>query len=173
MITIKHNGVKGAIKVPTSVREITPEMFDRLTKNITLQKHYVVIALCWKLTIPEIIMTNKKAGSAKVVTVIAKTNVEEKDTWASVGKIAIINKSAIELGTHIHVDTAASIQNIYNHYVELSKCYNPHAVGITKDALTDLPKESVYMLEFKIVPVTDIKAVIDANEKNDDPFVEE
>ena len=170
MITIKHDGVQGVINLPTSVREITPEMFAQLTSNITLQKHYVLVALCWKLGISEILMTNKKTGNAKVVTVVAKTNLEEKDAWVKVGDIAIVNKSAIELGTHVHVDTVASMPSVYNHYVELSKLGTPNAIGITKDALKDLPKEQVYLLEFKIVPVTDIKASVDAFKSNEDPF---
>lgn len=173
MITLKNNKISKVIQVPTSVNDITQEVLEKLTKNIVLPQYRALIALCWKVSFGEVFFNQKsKDKQAQVVPFCAKINVpkEDKDKydWLNVGKKVIISRSGIEMGVHVHIPNAASMQSISKWAEDVSKAENPTAKGIN---INLLPQGQFILIEFKVVSLTDITGVIESDVLDDDPFL--
>lgn len=173
MITIKSEKKSYGINFPASVNELTPEIFDEITKHVKLPKHYCIVALCFKTRLFDFVvaMNSKKEQAVAVIPLLAKINEEDKaDVNANVSDRVILSRSALEMGTHISLPVVISTDNARNYFSsdeELTKSIitrrNPIFTDMTK-------KDNIIVLEFKIIPVSDIKATVPADDKGLDPF---
>lgn len=173
MITIKSEKKSYGINFPTSINELTPEILDEITKQVKLPKHYCIVALCFKTRLFDFVvaMNSKKEQAVAIVPLLAKINEEDKvDANANVSDRVILSRSALEMGTHISLPVIISTDNARNYFSsdeELTKSIisrrNPIFLDMTK-------KDNIIVLEFKIIPVSDIKATVPIDGKGFDPF---
>lgn len=174
MITIKSEKKSYGISFPTSVNELTPEIFDEITKQVKLPKHYCIVALCFKTRLFDFVvaMNSKKEQAVAIVPLLAKINEEDKvDVNADISDRVILSRSALEMGTHISLPVIISTDNARNYFSsdeELTKSIisrrNPIFTNMTK-------RDNIIVLEFKIIPISDIKATVPLNGKGYDPFL--
>ena len=173
MITIKSEKKSYGINFPTSINELTPEILDEITKQVKLPKHYCIVALCFKTRLFDFVvaMNSKKEQAVAIVPLLAKINEEDKvDANANVSDRIILSRSALEMGTHISLPVIISTDNARKYFSsdeELTKSIisrrNPIFLDMTK-------KDNIIVLEFKIIPVSDIKATVPIDDKGFDPF---
>lgn len=173
MITIKSEKKSYGINFPTSINELTPEILDEITKQVKLPKHYCIVALCFKTRLFDFVvaMNSKKEQAVAIVPLLAKINEEDKvDANANVSDRIILSRSALEMGTHISLPVIISTDNARKYFSsdeELTKSIisrrNPIFLDMTK-------KDNIIVLEFKIIPVSDIKATVPIDGKGFDPF---
>ena len=173
MITIKSEKKSYGINFPTSVSELTPDVLNIITEQVKLPKHYCIVALCFKTALFDFVvaMNSKKEHSVGIVPLLAKINEEDKiDTNANVSDRVILSRSALEMATHISLPVLISTDNARNYFAsdnELTKSIinktNPIFSNMTK-------KDNIIVVEFKILPVSDIKATVPNDGKGFDPF---
>jgi len=173
MITLKSEKVSKVINVPTTVNEITPDVLEKLTKNVVISKYHALVALCWKVGFGDVFFNSKKnERGAQVIPLLAKANFPEKDAeefkWLSVGQKLILTRSAIEMGVHVHVPNAASVNSISAWAESVEKAEHPEAKGIS---INTLPKGQFILVEFKVVNISDISGVITSDTLEEDPFL--
>lgn len=172
MITLQHEGYDKVLNVPDSLNDITPEVLTKLTANVTLPKYRALIALCWKINFADILFTKKDNNkSAIVVPLCAKLNlgddVKDDYKFLEVGKKVILTRSAIEMGVHVHIPSSVSMQSISSWAEGATKVEYPKANGIN---IKVLPTGQFMLIEFKVVPISNIDGVIESDVLPEDPF---
>lgn len=172
MITLKHEGYDKVLNVPDSVNDITPEVLTKLAANVTLPEYRVLVALCWKLSFADILFSKKNNNaSALVVPLCAKINlgddVTDKYKWLEVGKKLILTRSTIEMGVHVHIPNSVSMQSISAWAEGATKADSNKASGIN---INVLPKGQFMLIEFKVIPLSDVDGVVEADVLPEDPF---
>ena len=167
MITLANDKVKEKINVPTSIADITPEVLTKLSENIVLPKYYVLVALCWDVHFADVFFNAKKNKEAKVIPLCAKANVDEEYNWLTVGKKLILSRSGIEMGVHVSIPNAASMNSISRWAEAVAKAENPNAKGIN---INTLPNGKFILVEFKVVGVNNINGCIESDVLTEDPF---
>lgn len=167
MIRIKSDLKNYAIEVPTSITEIDEKYFKWLLQDVQLAKNYAIIAICYKDRLFSILsdFKNGTTGTKEVVPIIAKANTDA-ETPAIVNSIAVVDSSSLERGTHLSLyNNSISFAHICNYCIgdaELSKAimsgsfFNGGKTTGAHEAKMAAP--DVYFVEFKIVPICDIKA---------------
>ena len=173
MITIKSEKKSYGINFPTSVNELTPEILSEITKHVKLPKHYCIVALCFRTRLFDFVlaMNSKKEQAVSIVPLLAKINEEDKvDVNANISDRVILSRSALEMGTHLSLPVIISTDNAQRYFSsdeQLTKSIitrrNPIFTDMTK-------KDNIIVLEFKIIPVSDIKATVPTDGKGYDPF---
>lgn len=172
MLKIQSSTKNYGINFPTYVDEITPEMFKEITKRVNLPKHYCVVALCFKTKIFDFIlsMKNKQEYNINVVPVMAKISDEDsKEINSKIGDRLVIDRSSLERGNHINIPIMISSVNAKNYFESDTELISKI---LRKDASLDIDvTKNIIIMEFKIVPVTDIAASVPTGENPIDPFV--
>jgi len=169
MIILKNEKVDRVVNIPTKLDEITPEVLTNLTKFIVLPKHYALVALCWKINFRDVIFNSKKQKESRVIPLIAKVNADEEYKFLEIGKKAILSRSAIEMGVHVHIPHAATLESINNWFIDVAKVYDNKAVSAR---IQDVPIGEFYLVEFKVIGVSQIAGIItDDTHSNDNYFL--
>ena len=170
MITLSNDKIKGGIKLPTNVDEITGEMLSQLSNQVEIGKHYVLIALCYQVTFTDLILVNKKQKPTKVFVKVAKVNHDGSYLNLNVGDIVAISQSSIEMGQHVYLGTAASESSVRAFLLDKARLTRPSATNVLPSDLDDIDDKPFLLMEFKVVPVGDIKARLDYSIEKVDPF---
>lgn len=171
MLEIKSKHRNYGINFPTVREEITKEVLTELVKSINLPKHYAVIALCSKVRLFDFISSigSKKDYNVSMDICLAKINEEDNQYLkGEVNETAIIDRSAIERGNHLSVRTMISYVNAANYIKSDSDLYKSILSG---DYNENGISPNIYLVEFKIVPVTEIKAIIKDSVAIVDPYL--
>ena len=174
MIQIKSEKKSYGINFPTSISEITPTVLNAITQEVKLPKHYCIVALCFKTRLFDFVvaMNSKKEHSVSVIPIMAKINQEDSEEINSVvSNKVILSRSALEMATHINLQTMISTDNARNYFAAdeaLTKSIITKSNDIFKNKTV---KDNIIVLEFKIVPVSDIKASVPSEYNGIDPFV--
>ena len=162
-----------ALNLPTSLSEITPDYLTMVTNNVTIAPYYAVIGTVYRCKLPEVIASNKKskAMAVAIIPVFVKANFNGKfeDGTKKLlegfkpGDRIIIAGSDIERGYGL--STPSNFITIDN----IVKIYN-HDNGFAKSVMAD--QNYYYFVDFKMVPVTDIKGKYEVTNPNDyiNPF---
>lgn len=163
MYDLTNKKANFSIAVPESLNEITPEVLEKLTKDIKLPKYYCLVALAYQTTSFDLAFLgkNSKPQTIKVLPILAKITDTFKEDF-KVGDGLVINKSDIELATHCPINTKANVSRMIdfiNSDSELAKKCT------TREIVFD-----AVGLEFKIVPESAIKGAFKVGYKLDDPF---
>lgn len=170
MIKLVSETAHYAIILPESINEIPNEVFDKLTSNITLPRYYCIVALCFKAKLFDLAFTNNKTKNSTlpVTPIMCKiSDADASERQIHVGDRVMIDRSSIERGIHVNIPTGAS----YNSIIEYFTRYTDYRNKFIKDKEFDaIRSKYVIIMEFKIVPVTDIVGAIRLNERIDDPF---
>lgn len=168
MYQIKSEKSDYILNLPTEKEEITPEILKDITKDVNLSKNYAIVALRYRVNPFELIMGGKSNSKnnirVNVSTVLAKVN---GDLEGEVGDRILIAQTDLEMGLHINNLSKISVDNVRN-YITSDDALNKSVINRTAFADT----QYIYLLEFKIVGLNSIKAVI--TEKDGvakDPFV--
>lgn len=160
MITIKSTNAEYGIKIPTDTKEINGEILSQLLSNVTTPQYYCIIALRYKIRLFNLIMQRKSSSgkntTVSVVPLLAKINESDNKFNLKAGDRIIIDGSSIERGSHLGVRTAITPDNLAN-YIISDEELNKKAINHT---LTDGKDDTIYCLEFKIVPINDIKGKV-------------
>lgn len=171
MIKVESKIADYAINVPTKREEITPEALGALLKDVKVAKYYCVVAMIYKDTLFGVI--NRTNEVVTVIPVLAK--ISDEDSSSTGGKVCdqlIIDRTSLERGNHLHIKNNIISPSHISEYIRndrgLALSVGNGTFGQNKGHKLSTP---VYMLEFKIIPVNDIKAMIDNNAIADDnPF---
>lgn len=171
MFQIKSEKKNYGINFPTNLNEITKEHLDAITKNVNLPKHYCIIALAFNTKLFDFCtaMNNVKSTNVAVTPILAKIHEEDsKDINATVGQKIITDRTSLERGVHLNLKTVLNssvVRNYFNDDIELTKSI------IAKNKIGNNKSQNIIILEFKIVPVTDISASIDVDANVIDPYI--
>ena len=159
------------LNLPTSLAEITSKYLLDVTSHIEIAPYYAIVGIVYRCKLPELVSTNKKsrAMSMDVVPVFVKANAleEESEMLKNIkpGAKLVIAGTDIERGYHItSTRNKITIDNILNIY----KYDNNFAKAIITD------QNYYYFVEFKMVPVSDIKGYYKDKFDNEDfvnPFI--
>lgn len=174
MIQIKSEKKSYGINFPTSVDELTSDVLTSITEQVKLPKHYCIIALCFKTRLFDFVvaMNSKKEHSISVVPVLAKISEEDAtETNAAVSDKVILSRSALEMGTHLSLPVMISTDNARN-YLASDEALTKSIITRSNPIFKDMTKrDNIIVLEFKIIPVSDIKATVSREANGIDPFV--
>lgn len=182
MIEIKSDKMSYGIKFPTSIKELTPEVLNTITDGVRLPKHYCIVALAFNTKIFDFCtaMNSNKDTNVSVTPILAKIDDEDsKEINAFVGDKIIIYRTSLERGAHINLRTAISsnsARNYFNKDTDLIKAIvtKDNKTVVTKDLnkqLTAAQSPNIIVLEFKIIPVSEINAAIPIEYNPIDPFI--
>lgn len=183
MITIKSTKSNFGAVIPTSLNELNREVLEQLVKNIKLPKHYAIVCMCFKTTLFDFVAVakNPKETSVMVIPLLAKISDEDKETTnAEVGDKIIIDRTSLERGSHLHVPTLITSNNLRNYIFSdsaLTKAILSN--NVSSNELEDKTKVvidkgrniPIYVVEFKIVAASDIRASLGVDSIINDPWI--
>ena len=171
MIELSNDKIKGGIKLPTDVDEITAEILEQLTSQVILARNYVLIALCYEMRFADLVFDTKKQKPTKVYAKVAKIGcIDNSYINIKCGDVIAISQSAIEMGQHVYIKSVASENTIKAFLLNKAKLTKPNATSINPSDIEDIDSRVFLLIEFKIVPVGDIKAAFDYTVERIDPF---
>lgn len=167
MISLQNPKGGYVINVPTSKADLDFNSIKDVIANVIPSKHYAVIALCQSFKPFNLAMlANGKDTDVKVATFFIKANEDESQFKASVGDKVIVSRSDLELSVHLNVNFSLSANTITK-VVEDSKELRDELRNGMYDQ-NGMLIEEIIAVEFKLIPVNAIKAVI----SNDIPKVD-
>lgn len=171
MVTIKAESANYGINFPENVKELTPAILKQITTGINVPDNFVIVALAFKIRVFDfaVSINSKKDQNFGVVPLLAKTDDKSlRYLNAGVGDKLIIPRSALERGVHLNIPISISSDNAAMYF----DTYKELATSIVRDN-NIIKNRTIILLQFKIIPVTDISAsqAIDNNIK--DPFIVE
>lgn len=171
MIKVESKIADYAINVPTKREEITPEALSTLLKDVKLAKYYCIVAMIYKDTLFGVM--NRKSEVVTVIPVLAAIRDNDaSSTGGRIGSQLIIDRTSLERGNHLYIKNNIISPKHISEYITADKglvtSIAQGTFGQNKGHKMNTP---VYMLEFKIIPINDIKAMIDTDIINkDNPF---
>lgn len=174
MLVIKSQTKDYGVAFPTSLSEITPDILKSITDHVILPKHYCIVAMCFKTTLFEFVakLSKSKGIDIPVTNLLAKINSgEDSDSNYEIGSKLIVNRSSIERGFHLSIPIAIGSNAAYE-YIDADNTLRKNIMdgSYLKDRGIAKGNDSIYLMEFKIVPIVDIAAVLPINFKGQDPF---
>lgn len=187
MYYLNSNKADYAIKLPTTLNEITPELLVQLTKNVKVAEHYRIVCLIAKTTLFKLASgVNGHNGDEIINVVPALVPVKSELINSPVNEHQLIRPiiapSVLERGYELFIPTAASMQAVCGYIQKdndlrvalFQKKYTDNLNNKTTKAFDDKDiildnNSSIYMLGFKIVAENDIVATVPFNHKVDDP----
>ena len=178
MIEIKSDKLNYGINFPTSIYEITSDDLKHITSNVKLPKHYCIVALAFTTKLFDFCtaINSNRNTDVSVTPILAKISEDDVHVVnANVGDKLIVNRSSLERGVHINLKTVISsnvARNYFNSDQELIKniVTKNSKANINKDLVSD-KSPNIVVLEFKILPVTDISASVPIECDTIDPFI--
>lgn len=178
MIKLESKNKNYAVNFPQTVDEINSKDLSKALSDINLPKYYCIVAMCTTIKLFDLataINGSNKDTITKVIPLMGKINDCDNDMLnVEVGERIIIDRSSLERGVHLSTNLSINSSNamsFINSDSELKKDilngkYNVHE--LTKSSLGVSP--NISLVEFKIVPVTSIVAVVKKSVKVTDPY---
>lgn len=189
MLKLQAGSKDFAINLPTSIKELTPEVLGAVTANIKLAPYHAIVALCFqvKLMTVAINVNGDKPQTMSVIPVLAKISDDDSTKMnANVGDRLVLDRSSLERGIHLNLPTMISSKNVATYIgedetlrqnlvkggdgSESSQEFILNKSAKEREELLLKKSPNVFVLEFKVVPVNDINISISADEKLIDPF---
>lgn len=172
MVTlINDNGT--VLRVPTRLQEIDNKTLTDMYRSVNLPDNYCIITLAQKIKLSQLVLLNNaKIKDTTVYTVPLIGKLPDKYDYKgliSVTDKAILNRSSLELSTHLSIGSSVSLNNLFEFITSdqslKEKCFRKELED--SDGNDDI---WIYVLESKILPMTDIRATVPMNTPNIDPF---
>lgn len=172
MIKVESKVANYAINVPTKREELTVESLGKLLENVTVAKYHCVIAMVYADTLFGVV--NDKKGVVNVFPIIAKISDEDaSSTGGQAGQQVVIDRTSLERGYHLYLPnnvlSPAHLAKYINSDADLRRNISLGMFGQNQGYKKG---DKVYTVEFKVIPVNDIKAMIDNDQSIDNPFKE-
>ena len=161
MIQLKNEKRNYVINVPTNFKEVNFDELLNVVRNIKVSEHYAMIALCQSFTPFNLALlgTKGKDVNVPVSANFVKANDPNNKIDAKAGDKVIISRSDLEMSIHLSVKFGLSTSSIGATIAD-----NPSVATMLRanpvDENGNIVKE-VIAIEFKLVPLTAIKAVVD------------
>lgn len=162
MLKFETNGKLGKciINLPTSINEITPKYLLDVTANIAVADNYSLIAICHKEKLSAFVLAgrNKKSEmTTSVVPIFVKRGFITDDKsigcpnnfndFVTSGIRLLITPTAISMGLHVNVPENDITMGKFMAAIDGDGCAYQNA---------SKHNETVYFIEFKLVPNCDI-----------------
>lgn len=143
------------INLPTNLDEITGSYLSNISSAVTPAPHYVLIAAIYRAKLVEVLNANKhkKDTNISVICKYVKSGTTDIDfiNTLNTGDNIIISGSDLSVAQHITCkDNKYSIGYVTTKVGDDREIFNQALVDMTYN----------YFVEFKLVPESDIKAVI-------------
>lgn len=160
MITLKNTKRNYEINLPTSFSEINFDAIVDVVKNVNVSEHYVVVALCQSFSPFNLAMLGTKGKDFNVPVSVnfIKANDPNHKVDAKPGDKVIINRSDIEMATHLPIRFGLSQASI-SATIEDCPEMRTYLRNLTNDD-SGKPVKELVAVEFKLMPLSAIKAVI-------------
>lgn len=170
MIRLENKKRKYVINVPTNFKEVNFDELLNVVKNVKVSEHYAMIALCQSFTPFNVALlgTKRKDVNIPVSANFIKANDPGNKIDAKPGDKLIISRSDLELSTHLSVTFGLSTSVIGATIAD-----NPLVATMLRTDPVDEngnPVKELIAIEFKLVPLTAIKAVVDRNIDTTDAY---
>lgn len=161
MIKLENKKRNYVINVPTNFKEVNFDELLNVVRNIKVSEHYAVIALCQSFTPFNLALlgTKGKDVNVPVSANFIKANDPGNKIDAKAGDKVIISRSDLEMSTHLSVTFGLSTSVIGATIAD-----NPSVATMLRTEPVDEkgnPVKEIIAVEFKLVPLTAIKAVVD------------
>lgn len=186
MYILKNPEANGGIRLLTSLTELTQDMLNDITKNITIRPHYNIVLLAYKTSLFNLASANGKLDNENisVTPIIAKRASDSAPVkgskTASALTTPIIAPSAIERGHEIFIPVAAHINNVIRYINEnndfrislFQKKYDGNLkannIVVTDATMLKDNNTKVYCFAFKVIADTDIVAEVPLHQTIED-----
>lgn len=170
MIKIESKVADYAINVPTKREDITPETLSALLSNVGVAKFHCVVALIYGDTLFGIV--NNKQATVNVIPVIAKISDEDaSSTGCQIGQQVVIDRTSLERGYHLYLpNNVLSPAHIAKYIDGDADLRRNISLGIFGQNQGYNKGDKVYTIEFKVIPVNDLKATIDNDVAIKNPY---
>lgn len=183
MFELKKENSKIGINIPTTLDEIVKEL-PNILKDVKIPEHYCIIAMAMKTDLFSIALNasgNSKEQTVEVIPLFAKANESRFPIDMIIGDKVIVERASLERATHLHIPISASMKNIINFINEgsnsqlrksiIDRTYGKENKNATMNkSIPYTTKDKIYVLEFKIIPIGDIRGAIGYDKKTNDPF---
>ena len=172
MIKVESKVANYAINVPTKREELTVESLGKLLENVTIAKYHCVIAMVYADTLFGVV--NDKKGVVNVFPIIAKISDEDaSSTGGQAGQQVVIDRTSLERGYHLYLPNNVLSPAHLAKYIDSDADLRRNiSLGMFGQNQGYKKGDKVYTVEFKVIPVNDIKAMIDNDQSIDNPFKE-
>lgn len=162
MIKLVNEKRNYELNLPTNISEIKFDALLDVVKNVNVSEHYAVIALCQSFTPMNLALLGTKHAADVNVPVSAnfvKANDPNNKISAKPGDKLIIPRSDLEMSIHLPIKFGLSASSIGSTIEENSKV----ATMLRQNPIGEDGKlvKEIIAIEFKLVPLTAIKAVVD------------
>lgn len=171
MIKVESKFKDFGIQIPTDISEITSEALDAVLSNVVVAKHYCIVALCQNESLFGVI--NSKVSTVEVMPIIAKISKEDAELIGmnQMDKI-IIDRSTLERGYHLYLKhNVLSPQFINKFITNDTELTHSITVGTFGQKQGYNKGQKVWFLEFKVIAINDLKAAINSESGNSNPFI--
>ena len=171
MIKVESKFKDFGINIPTELSEITSEALEAVLSNVVVAKHYCVVALCQNESLFGVI--NNKVSTVEVIPIIAKIS-DEDSKLIDMNKMdkIIIDRSTLERGYHLYLKHNVLSPQFINKFItndtELTRSIT---VGTFGQKQGYNKGQKVWFLEFKVIAINDLKAAINSESGNSNPFI--
>lgn len=183
MFELKKENSKIGINIPTTLDEIVKELPNVLA-DIKIPEHYCIIAMAMKTDLFSVAMNasgNSKDQTVEVIPLYAKGNEIKMPINIEIGDKVIVERASLERATHLHIPISISLRNVINFINEdkngdfrktiINRTYGKeNKMATMNKTIPYSSKDKIYVLEFKIIPIGDIRGAIGYNKKTNDPF---
>lgn len=166
------DGRKVIFNFPNSIKEISNDYLTKITDTIHVADNYTLIALCYTEKLSKIILAaraSKKDSKIKVTPIFIKAGNCDIDFIknATIKQRVVSMPSQISLGTHVTVPNHRLTLDTFGLAVSNSADNDTYQ----KECANEDQRECIF-IEFKIIPNSDIMALVDFDVKStDNPYV--
>lgn len=166
---MKHFEVNGncgrfELNLPQSVAEISNEFLDNCTKHITITPNYALVAIAYKndLNVLLTAMNKKQPTNVPIVPIAVKLNVPGDNKFYNdikLGDVVVVSASDLSIGNHIVCPANTLSPSNIAKICEGDRNIYRETIG---------SDNKIYLVEFKLIPISAIKARIGAKKCIDD-----
>lgn len=162
MLKLQNKKRNYELNLPTNFSEINFKDIKRVIDNVNISEHYAVVALCQSFgtfQLATLGTKNTKNLNVPVSINFIMANDPNEKLNANIGDKVIISRSDIELSVHLPITFGLSTSSIAATIED-----NSEVRTMLRDGVNDEdgnPVNEIIAVEFKLVPLSAIKATID------------
>ena len=171
MIKLTNKKRNYELSLPTKFSDINFEDIKHVLDNVNISEHYAVVALCQSFgtfQLATLGAKNSKDMNVPVSINFIAANDPNGKLKANPGDKVIISRSDIEMSVHLPITFGLSTSSIAATIED-----NPEVRTMLRNGVNDEngnPVKEIIAIEFKLVPLTAIKATIDRSKSFTDVY---
>lgn len=161
MIKLKNEKRNYVVNVPTKFSEVDFNELLKVVKNVNVSEHYAIIALSQSFTPFALATLGTKQNKDMAVPVTSNfvlANDPNNKLNAKPGDKVIISRSDLEMSTHLPIRFGLSTATIADILEDDTKTVTMLRQGPVDE--NGNPVKEIIVVEFKLVPLSAIKATI-------------